>query len=70
MYIDVYEGDNNFVTSSATLLSDLDLQKTYKAINGVATSRMPSLICAPCLHAKEVANLFVHAYFLFSGDTR
>ena len=46
MYIDVYKGEDNFVTSGATLLSDLDLQETYKAINSVATGRVPSLFCA------------------------
>ena len=33
------KGDNNFVTSGATLLSNLDLQETYKAIDSVATGR-------------------------------
>ena len=46
MYIDVYKGDDNFVTSGATLLSDLDLQETYRAIDSVATGRIPSLFCA------------------------
>ena len=46
VYIGVYKGDENFVTSGATLLSDLDLQETYRAIESVATGRIPSLICA------------------------
>ena len=37
VYIDVYKGDDKFVTSDATLLSDLDLQETYRAIDSVAT---------------------------------
>ena len=37
--------DDNFVTSGATLLSDLDLQETYRAIDSVATGRIPSLSC-------------------------
>ena len=45
MYIDVYKGDDNFVTSVATLLSDLNLQETFRAIDSVATGRMPSLFC-------------------------
>ena len=45
MCIDVYKGDDNFVTSGATLLSDLDLQETYKAIDSVATGGIPSLFC-------------------------
>ena len=44
--IDVYKGDDNFATSGATLLSDLDLQKTYRAIDIVATGSIPSLFCA------------------------
>ena len=43
VYIDVYEGDDNFVTSGATLLSDLKLQETYRAIASVATGRILSL---------------------------
>ena len=45
MYIDVYKGDDNFVTSGATLLSDLDPQETYRAIDSVATGRIPSSFC-------------------------
>ena len=46
MYIDVYKGDGNFATSGATLLSDLDLKETYRAIDSVATGSMPFLSCA------------------------
>ena len=46
VYINVYKGDDNFVTSGATLLSDLDLQETYRAIDSVATGRIPSLLCS------------------------
>ena len=45
MYIDVYKDDDTFATSGAKLLSDLDLQETYKAIDSVATGRIPSLFC-------------------------
>ena len=45
MYINAYNGDDNFATSGATLLSDLDLQESYKAIDSVATGRIPSLFC-------------------------
>ena len=37
VYIDVYKGSDNFVTSDATLLFDLALQKTYRAIDSVVT---------------------------------
>ena len=46
MYIDVFKGDDNFATSGATLLSGLDLQETYRAIDSVATGSLPSLSSA------------------------
>ena len=46
MYINVYKADDNFATSGAALLSDLDLQETYRAIDSVATGKIPSLSCA------------------------
>ena len=45
VYIYVYKSDDNFATSDATLLSDLDLQETYRAIDSVATGRILSLSC-------------------------
>ena len=45
MYIDVYNVDDNFATSGATLVSDLDLQETYGARDSVATGGIPSLSC-------------------------
>ena len=45
VYINVYKGDDNFSTAGPTLLSDLDLQKTYNAIDSVATGKIPSLSC-------------------------
>ena len=46
VFIDVYQGYDNFATSGATLLPDLDFaKKTYKAIDSVATGRIPSLSC-------------------------
>ena len=46
VYIDVYKGDDKFVTSDAMLLSDLDLQETYSAIDSVAAGSILSLLCA------------------------
>ena len=46
LFIDVYKAGDNFFTSGAMLLSDLDLQETYRAIDSVATGRVPSLSCA------------------------
>ena len=43
VFIDVYKSDDKIATSGAMLLTGIDLQKTYKAINSVATGRIPSL---------------------------
>ena len=40
------KANDNFATSGAMLLSDLDMQETYKAVDSVATGRIPSLSCA------------------------
>ena len=45
VFVYVYKDDDNFVTSGAMLLSGLDLQETYRAIDSVATGRIPSLFC-------------------------
>ena len=59
VYIDVYKGDDNFATSGAMLLSGLDLQKTYRAIDSVATGRIPPLFCAKTLrHKTEYVSLY------------
>ena len=52
VFIDVYKADDNFVTSGATLQSDLDLQETCRAIDSVATGRIPSLSCGYCLEIR------------------
>ena len=46
VFIDVYKSNDNFATSGAALLSDLNLQETYGAIDSVATGSIPSLFCA------------------------
>ena len=45
VFIDVYKADNKIATSSATSLANRDLQRTYRAIDSVATGRIPSLFC-------------------------
>ena len=35
--IDVYKADDKIVTSGATLLADISLRRTYRAIDSVAT---------------------------------
>ena len=46
VFIDVYKADYKIATSGATVLSDLDLQETYRVIDSVATGGIPSLFCA------------------------
>ena len=44
-FIDVYKADDKIATSGTTSLADIDLRRTYKAIDCVATGRIPSLFC-------------------------
>ena len=41
-----FKADNKVATSGATSLADIDLRRTYRAIDSVATGRIPSLFCA------------------------
>ena len=43
--IDVYKADDKIATSGATSLADIDLWRTYRAIDSVATGRIPSIFC-------------------------
>ena len=43
--IDVYKADDKIATSGATSLADIDLRRTYRTIDSVATGRIPSLFC-------------------------
>ena len=45
VFIDVYIADDKIVTSGATSLADINLRRTYRAIDSVATGRIPSLFC-------------------------
>ena len=45
VFTDVYKADDKIVTSGATSLADIDLRRTYRAIDSVATGRIPSLFC-------------------------
>ena len=45
VFINVYKADNEIATSDATLLADIDLRRTYRAIDSVPTGRIPSLFC-------------------------
>ena len=49
VFIDVYKADDKIATSGTMSLADIDLRKTYKAIDSVATGRIPSLFCDACL---------------------
>ena len=46
VFIDVYKANDKIATAGATPLADLDLRKTYRAIDSVVTGRIPSLFCA------------------------
>ena len=45
-FIAVYKADDKTATSGAISLTDIELRRTYKAIDSVATGRIPSLFCA------------------------
>ena len=45
VFIDVYKADDKIVTSGSTSLADINLRRTYRAIDSVATGRIPSLFC-------------------------
>ena len=42
VFIDVYKADDEIATSGAKLLADINLRRTYRAIDSVATGRIPS----------------------------
>ena len=44
--VDVYKADDKIVTSGKTSLADIDLRRTYRVIDSVATGRIPFLFCA------------------------
>ena len=46
VFIDVYKADDKTATSGATSLVDIDLRRTNRAIDSVATGRISSLFCA------------------------
>ena len=50
VYIDVYKGDDKISTSGVTSLADIDLRRTYRAIDSVATGRIPSMFCDNSLY--------------------
>ena len=45
VFDDVYKIDDKIVTSRATTLADINLRRTYRAIDSVATGRIPFLFC-------------------------
>ena len=45
VFIDVYKADDKIATSGVMLLADIDRQRTYRAIDSVATGRIPFLFC-------------------------
>ena len=45
VFIDAYIADNKIAISKATSLADIDLRRTYRATDSVATGGIPSLFC-------------------------
>ena len=45
VFIDVYKADDKIATSGVTSPADIYLRRTYRAIDSVATGRIPSLFC-------------------------
>ena len=58
VFINVYKADDKIATSGATSLADIDLQRTYRAINSVATGRIPSLFCGNSITAKNILRAY------------
>ena len=54
VFVDFYKADDKIVTSDATSLADIDLWRTYRVINSVATGRIPSLFCATALQTSII----------------
>ena len=52
VFIDVTKADDKNATSGATSLADIDLRRTYRAIDSAATGRIPSLFCVYSLQQK------------------
>ena len=50
VFIDVYKPDDKLVTSGSTSLAGIGLRRTYRAIDSVATGRIPSLSCDTSTH--------------------
>ena len=48
VFIDVYKADDKIGTSGTTSLADIDLRRAYRAIDSVATGRIPSLFGGFC----------------------
>ena len=46
VFINAYKANDKIVTSGATSLADIYLQRTYSAIDSVATGSIPSLFWA------------------------
>ena len=70
VYVDVYKGDDSYVTSGAKLLSDLDLQETYRAIDSVATGRIPSLFCGCIIEMHSVVGSHNFNPFSYSNKRK
>ena len=55
-FIDVYKADDKIAISGSTSLADIDLRRTCRAIDSVATGRIPSLFCGNTHLQKETSD--------------
>ena len=60
IFIDVYKADDKIATSGVTLLADIDLRRAYRAIDSVATGRIPSLFCDMVIYNHNYDHYFCH----------
>ena len=59
VFIDVYKAHDKIVSSGAASLAEIDLRRTYRAIDSVATGRIPSLFCAISLFPSYYHHIFI-----------
>ena len=62
VFIDVYKAGDKIATSDATSLADIDLRRTYRAIDSVATGRISSLFCAITILLSVLSPLLGNAH--------
>ena len=62
VFIDLYKADDKIAASGATSLADIDLRRTCRAIDSVATGRISSLFCAITILLSVLSPLLGNAH--------